>query len=300
MAVAFLCARVLGDGAEGPLRSGWSSIELLSGPVLAGVSLLMLCNWGLEARKWQALMGPIQRLPFGRAFWATLAGTSIGLITPNRVGEFVGRVLFLDPEHRVEGSFASLLGSIAQFVVTLLIGGLALPFGQDLIGDAGSGWAWRIVASSAFLIGCAAVLLYFSPKAFGRLMAELPLLRRYERHARVLDTFDRSLLMRVFAISAVRYAVFTLQFAWLLHAVAEVDFGHALLAVPVVFLITTLVPTTVLTELGVRGSVAVFVVEGDPVPVAFCSALIWIINIVAPALAGAVALLLARIRTRVT
>lgn len=264
---------------------------------LTVVVLLMVVNWGIEAWKWRCLVAPIQQLPFVRAFTATIAGTTIGLITPNRVGEFAGRVLFLDPEHRIEGSFATLLGSIAQFVVTLLLGGVALAFSSYLrSSSAEPSLAWNVVVCSAFLIGCAAVFLFFSPGAFARLLLAIPWLKRFDRHAHVLDSFRREELMRVFLLSLLRYVVFTVQFAIVLVTIADVDVAEAMLAVPVVFLITTLVPTMALTELGVRGSVAVTFIPGDHVGIIVSTALIWAINIAVPALVGGIILLLARIR----
>ncbi len=265
---------------------------------LTVVALLMVVNWGIEAWKWRCLVLPLQRLPFVRAFTATIAGTTIGLITPNRVGEFAGRVLFLDPEHRIEGSFATLLGSIAQFVVTLLLGGLALTFNSYLhYSSVEPSHAWNVVVWSALLIGCAAVFLFFSPGAFARLLLAIPWLKRFERHAHVLDSFSRADLVRIFLLSLLRYGVFTVQFAIVLVAVARVEVSEAMLAVPVVFLITTLVPTMALTELGVRGSVATTFIQGDDMGIMVSTALVWFINLVVPAVVGGIILLVARIRT---
>jgi hypothetical protein len=265
---------------------------------LAIVALLMGVNWGIEAWKWCCLVRPVQQLGFLRALTATIAGTSIGLITPNRVGEFAGRVLFLDPEHRVQGSFATLLGSIAQVVVTLLRGGIALTFNQYLhFSAAEPSRAWNVVVWSALLIGCSAVFLFFSPGAFARLLLAIPWLKRFERHAHVLDTFSRSDLMRIFLLSLLRYGVFTLQFAIVLVVIARVDALEAVMSGPVVFLLTTLVPTMAFTELGVRGSVATTFIAGDDMGIMVSTALIWLINLVIPAIAGGIILLVARIRT---
>lgn len=45
------------------------------------VFVLMLINWGIEARKWQILLLPIQKMPFLRAFKATLTGVSFAMNT---------------------------------------------------------------------------------------------------------------------------------------------------------------------------------------------------------------------------
>jgi hypothetical protein len=103
-------------------------------------------------------------------------------------------------------------------------------------------------------------------------------LKRFERHAHVLDTFRWPVLTHVFVLSLLRYAVFTLQFAIVLRELADVALGQALLAVPVVFLVTSLVPTTALTELGVRGSVAATFIPGEPAGIVFSTAMIWSIT----------------------
>jgi hypothetical protein len=296
-ACAFLVVRL---ARHQGMHRAWPDLvaHAAQGPLLLAVLALMLANWSVEALKWRLLMRTVQPLSFGRALTATLAGTTVGLITPNRVGEFAGRVLFLDPEHRVEGGFATLLGSIAQFVSTLLMGGLAMLAGGALLhGLAASPLLGTVVMWSAFLIGCAAVALYFSPATFGRLLLAIPWLHRFERHARVLDAIDRGTLRAVLLLSLVRYAVFTLQFALLAHALAGTGLASALRTVPVVFLVTTLVPTTALTELGVRSSVAATFIPGDEASIVAASALLWAVNLVVPALAGGVALLVARIRT---
>ncbi len=265
---------------------------------LTAVAILMFANWGIEALKWRWLVRPVQRLSFIRALTATLAGTSIGLITPNRVGEFAGRVLFLDPEHRVQGGFATILGSMAQFVVTLLVGGVAMMFSRYMLFSSGElPHTWSVIVWSTLMIGCAAVFLFFSPGAFARVLLAIPWLQRFERHVHVLDSFSRTDLVRVFLLSLLRYAVFTAQFIIVLAAIARVDVIEAVMAVPVVFLVTTLVPTMALTELGVRGSVAVTFVGGDHVGIMVSTALIWFINLVIPAVAGGIILLVARIRT---
>ena len=147
------------------------------------------------------------------------------------------------------------------------------------------------------LIGSAAVFLFFSPATLGRLLTALPFLGRFERQARVLGSFRMRQLVIVFLLSLARYAVFTFQFALLLHAIADVPLMSAMRSIPIVFLVTTLVPTTALTELGVRGSAATALLSGEASGVVLSAALIWAVNVVMPALVGGVVLLVARIRT---
>lgn len=301
LACAFLYARL---ACEQGLIDPRAMTAPLHGPraavTFAAVCALMLVNWGLESRKWRILVGDVEPITRWRAFLATLAGTPIGLITPNRVGEFVGRVLFLAPEHRIAASFATAVGSIAQFVVTVVAGlaGLILLLinaGQDSLSPAASAW----VGLCALVAG-ATLLLYFNPDLLRAAIARTPVIKRWEGHAAVLERFGDRLLMRVLLISGARYAVFSAQFALLLLVLADVPMLDALRSIPAVFLVSTLIPTVMLTELGVRGSVAVALISlgpGHDQGVFLASTALWLINLGLPALFGGIILLAARIRS---
>jgi hypothetical protein len=69
---------------------------------------------------------------------------------------------------------------------------------------------------------------------------------------------------------------------------------------PVVYLLATLVPTMLLTDLGVRGSVAVFLfapMGGAAAHVLLAMSVVWTVNVLLPAMLGSVVLVAARIRT---
>lgn len=267
---------------------------------LAATCALMLLNWGLESRKWRILVTDVEAISRTRAFLAVLAGTPIGLITPNRVGEFVGRVLFLSPEHRIAASFATAVGGIAQFVVTVvmgLIGLMALSFTaeHDRASPAAAAWVGLCAVVAAIT-----VLLYFNPDLLRSAIARVPVVKRWEKHAVVLERFSNRMLLRVLLISTARYAVFALQFMLLLIALAGVPWAQAIMAIPAAFLVSSLIPTIMLTELGVRGSVAVaFISQGGAHDqgVFLASTVLWLINLGLPAITGGVILLAVRIRS---
>ncbi|MFN3875441.1 MAG: lysylphosphatidylglycerol synthase domain-containing protein [Flavobacteriales bacterium] len=296
LALGFLAARLRqGSGMAALAIEGRAAA--LRGPVAAALAL-MLVNWGLESRKWRLLVRGLEPISIARSFAATIAGTAIGLITPNRVGEFAGRVLFLAPEHRIAGAFATVVGSIAQFVVTLVLGMLgliALTMGADPDYTDPLVPAWIGLCA---LLAVGSLLLYFNPQLLHALVQRLPWVSRWERHAAVLDRFAPGELRSVLVLSLARYAVFSAQFALLLMYFAGLAPEEALPAMPVVFLIGTLIPTVMLTELGVRGSVAVafFHSGAGDAAVVLATTVLWLVNIALPAVTGAVILLVARIR----
>ena len=66
------------------------------------VILLAFVNWGLEARKWQVLVKPVQDMNFLRAYKSVLSGLTLSLNTPNRMGEYGGRILYIKEGGRLK------------------------------------------------------------------------------------------------------------------------------------------------------------------------------------------------------
>lgn len=263
------------------------------------VALMMLLNWGVEALKWKQLVGGLETVSFPKAYVATIAGTSIGMITPNRVGEFVGRVLYLAPENRIPGSFATTVGSIAQFVTTVVMGtvGLAVLFATGSITD--DPWRWSL-PSVCGLVGLASLVLYFHPAVLHTVVGKVPVLRRWADQAAILGSLSFRRLLHILALSSLRYCIFTLQFILLLDLFAQVPWQLASVAAPAAFLVGSLIPTVMLTELGVRGSIAVALISTGPTQdqgVLLASSCLWLINVAFPALVGSVLLLVTRIRS---
>jgi hypothetical protein len=128
----------------------------------------------------------------------------------------------------------------------------------------------------------------------------VPLLRSLHRPAQVLSQVPTAALRWVLTLSALRYLVFAGQFVgrlWWLEV--QVPLPVMVAAVTVIYLVSTLIPTMLLTELGVRGSVAVGILAplgGDAALVLLATFSVWAINLVLPALAGSVILLFSPIR----
>lgn len=270
------------------------------------VALLVAVNWGLEAFKWRQLVRPLEHISMLKAVAATLAGCSVSLVTPNRTGEFVGRVLYLRPELRIAGASLTVLGNLSQVLITLVLGTLGLLFMVlfELPLPVRTGWPLSAVTFVAALFTLVAAALFLFPQLLRHLLDLVPFLRRYDRHFHVLSEVPRSALVTTLSLSGLRYMVFTAQFVALLVLLgADVPLKHAVLAVPVVFLLTTLVPTFMLTELGVRGGVALALLQplgGPPVVVVTATSLLWSLNVLLPALLGSVLLLVGRSRSSAT
>ena len=92
------------------------------------VILLALVNWGIEARKWQVLLKPLQSIRFLRAYRSVLSGLALSLNTPNRMGEYGGRILYVKEGSRLKAISLSIAGSISQLIITLALGCAGLVY----------------------------------------------------------------------------------------------------------------------------------------------------------------------------
>ncbi len=243
--------------------------------------LLLFVNWALEAFKWKLLLRKIIPITFFKSFRSILAGVTTGVFTPNRAGEFGGRVFDLEEGHRMEAALLSFAGGLIQLSVTILA---ALPaIFMDRMSSVYLGEHIRLsLLLLVITLGLCAVLWCFkdriAPKAkpFFRLFPAYPWL----------------VWLKVFVLSFFRYAVFSFQFYLLLKGFGiELSAGQACLSIPLTFFAGTVIPTFALSEIAVRGSVSVLfigVYSADSPAILSASFLLWIINIALPALAGSI------------
>ena len=98
---------------------------------LVMIVLMMFLNWFLEALKWQFLISKIEQISIIRSIRAIFSGITVSAFTPNRVGEYGGRVFCLEKADRIQAVLITVIGSMAQLVTTIFFGcmGLLVPVG---------------------------------------------------------------------------------------------------------------------------------------------------------------------------
>jgi hypothetical protein len=271
---------------------------------------LMLVNWGLEARKWQLSIRQIQSLSFIQSWKAVFTGTTLAFFTPNRIGEYMGRILYIHEGKRIQAISLTIVCSMAQLLVTwwagiaglLYIQYIAHPAAMNSLGNpALETGLWMKMVMYMTLAGAVILtLFYFRLPWLIRWMEKLPRIEKPMAYVRVLDSFNATILVRILSLSIVRYSVFIGQY-YLLFDVFNVSLTAAQVAgsVSVVFLVLSIVPTiAVITELGVRWKIGIEVVQlfnSDITGILATSLAIWIINLVIPALLGSLLILSIRI-----
>ena len=285
------------------LETAWAMIKTVPfGPMAWKfwlVIAMVFINWGIEARKWQLLMRPVQEMRFIHAFKSVLCGVTLSLNTPNRIGEYAGRVLFVDEGKRLMAVSLSIAGGIAQLIITVMAGCCGIIFllfsKEEIVLDMGLTFFWlKIFLYGSILVAMLLLLFFFRMNWLVRLAGRLPYGDRITKYARVLETFDAKILLRLLSLSLCRYLVFILQYIFMLELMqVEKDYWQSFWLVTVLFWVLAIIPSFAIAELGIRGTIAktLFAYSKNLVGILAVTFSIWFINLFIPALIGSLLIL---------
>ncbi|QQL49404.1 hypothetical protein [Mucilaginibacter ginkgonis] len=258
---------------------------------LTAVIVLMLANWLLEALKWKYLTRVLAPISIYTAVESVFCGLTLAIFTPNRLGEYGGRVMFLPPRKRVHGVFSMAVGSFAQMVITNVLGTIAiLWFGYRFLHPP----IWLYLA--AIIVGAVIVTLflvfYFNVGWLVTMLNNIPFLKKYHRFFGIMNRYHSHELGNIMLYSLARFAVFTFQYYLVLHLlIPQLATFPMLMMVLILFFIQSILPSLDLLDVGVRGLTAGFFfhfVTGQSIAVIAAVSSIWFINLIVPAIIGSV------------
>lgn len=267
------------------------------------VLLLMGVNWIIEAFKWRYLMSNEERISVWKSVKAVFSGITVSIFTPNRMGEFLGRVFILKKTNHWRAIFITIIGSYSQLLVTLLVGFVSyIIFSLNYLTEEQLFSTYLFYAITT-VVGCGVlvlVLLYLNVRILDPIVNRLINSRwkKVGQYFSVFSRFDTHKLVKVFLFSLLRYSVFTFQFILLLKAFEiPVTVLQGIMLITLMFFVMSAIPTVTLAELGVRGSVSIAIFKiflehkGLYQPemefgVFSASSVLWLINLALPALIG--------------
>jgi hypothetical protein len=263
--------------------------------IVAALFLLMFLNWMLETIKWHMLMQLVHPTTWLQSISGVLSGITISMFTPNRSGEFAGRALHADPGFRIQAALASLVGSTNQLLITILAGSTGLIFTiDDQTGD--KYWLYLtavLVISVAMIVS---VYMYFNLPSVTRISERVAKSRKVRMYLEVFGLYSRKDLLHITLFSAGRYFLFTCQFIMIIDWFGiQLPVVEGFRLISLIFLVTTFVPTFAVSELTVRGSVALYFLSPytlDATAVIASTTILWLVNLVIPSLPGALSFLL--------
>ena len=287
------------------LLSSWQTIKesLNSSKIwnLVIVIFLMIVNWSVEAFKWKISIRHIQPVSMLKAFRAVLSGVSFSVSTPNRMGEYLGRILYMEEGNRLKVISLTIVSSMSQLIITLFAGVIGLfCIKQEIVKSAFINHVdlalWlQVLQCGVIIVLVILTLFYFRLSLLINLVEKLRNGNRYEYLVHALKDVHATLLFRLLSLSATRYMVFAIQYFLLFRLFdVHVSWWQSFWTVNVIFLVLAIIPTFAIAELGLRGKVSLqllHIFSKNDLGIGFATITIWLVNLVIPAVIGSLLIL---------
>lgn len=287
-------------------RSDFSPNPALMLLAIVGIPL----NWGIEALKWQRMIRKLEPISWARCIKAVLSGITISLFSPNRTGEFLGRIFMLEKAGRIESSIVTIATNISQLMITLLCGAIALwiyPVMNPEFSHWMNDWPDFLVYGVLPALFLLLIILYLNLHKLGKVLTRFPVFlilfpdswrQNILERLRVLTRYTSKDWWICLIVSWLRYQVFAFQFLCIMLAfIPGFNPVEGYLLIALIFLGLTVIPGFSLADIGIRGSVSLFILgfyfsnhqldSGSyTLAVLSISSVIWLMNILFPAILG--------------
>jgi len=255
------------------------------------VVLLMVVNWVLESFKWQYLARTLVSISIWEAIEAVFCGLTWAIFTPNRIGEYGGRVMFLPNRKRIHGVFAMAVGSFGQNVITNITGLLAALWFIYYFLNINT-WLYLGIAVLAVAFLALLNIFYFNIKWLVGLLDRIRFLEKYRRFFDIMGRYSHRELLTVIGYSLARFFVFSFQYYLVIHLlIPELPFFQMMMTVIVFIFIQSAMPSLDLLDIGVRSFTAAHLfsyITNQQLAIIAAVSSIWLVNLIIPAALGSV------------
>ena len=258
-------------------KSGWWILIVI---------FLMPVNWWLESIKWKTFLDIHLPASMKSIFKAVSGGIALSLFTPNRIGEYGGRILFMPSHAKWPVAISTFMGSISQNLVVLTMGIISGIFILE---------GFIFLKVCGVLLVVAGGLCYFQMKRILQLFSKLKvhsLVGKLMQRLHYFDDYSFLILSRAAGLAFCRYTVYVLQFVLLLHAFEPgISAGVLILGVSTIFLFQTLVPLPPVADVLARTNIGLIFWAGagmSELSISLASLMVWLINLLIPALIGSI------------
>lgn len=260
--------------------------------------LLQFVNYGIENLKWRQILGELKNLKFIETQKAVYAGNAIAILTPDRLGTFIGRFTYLKEISKTKITLSTFVGNYAQLVTTLLFAmlGLILTWNYDLGFQFPEKLGINVIISIMVVICCSALFIYYNQLTIVELLKKV----KWKYSQQLIERLDfmthleELKLHTVLLFAIFRYLIFVVQFYIAIKIFGgEEGYLWTLAFCGILYLFSTIIPSPFMGNLGTREAIAVFLVLplGLSEVVIAASLFIWLINVVLPSIIGGLILL---------
>jgi len=262
-------------------------------PLLCLIIMLIPVNWFLEGLKWRVFLPLDKRPGYLLTLKIIFAGVSCAILTPNRMGDFIGRGLVSPVEIREETVLATFMGNFCQFFILLIVGIPALFFLFPLLGANSNHQIdipfWLLL----MWLSCCLSFLFFYPKLFqvlGQFAQRWHWSESWSEKFSSLSKVSSKALFYGLILAFSRYIVFSFQYYLVLTLWGiQLNIFQLYIGLASLYLFQTIIPLPPFYSLIVRGETSVLIwgIWGiPPITAMTASYMLFFFNLLMPAIIG--------------
>lgn len=243
--------------------------------------LLLIPNLWVAFQKWNLIIEKVDSSTSHKIrLQSFFAGVVTGFLTPNMLGNFLGRIYYFRRPNRILITTTTLFSNFTQFLSTLFIGIISWGLVETDLGLSHlKYWVFGVFFVS--------ITLFF----FGEKILFLVNNKNWARSFQDWMGRNKSIRYKLLMWSVIRLLIFTSQFSLMLACLGESLSVLMIGGILQVYLFMLFMPSLFLAKLGVKESISIFVLSSlglDPFNILIASLSIWLLNNVLPSLFGVV------------
>lgn len=253
------------------------------------VALLLLpVNIGLEIYKWKLLANSAQPVTYGMAVKSFLAGLALSILTPNRIGEYPGRILYMKQRNTPRLISVTFLGMFTQFLCLFIFGIPGLVYYNIAV----PGYWQKLVLIFTIVCAVAVAIIFFRFEKWSGIIERFSFLKKFKTYSKLLRKFTLKEQLLILGMSMLRFCVYVFQYLlllWWMHIEIPLPVGFCLASL--FFFSMAIVPSVALAEIGIRGGISLFLFQNfstNKIGILVATLVLWFVNLIIPALTGSV------------
>ena len=273
------------------IQSDWQNLKQSFSIQLQSIGIL---NWGIlifllflniwmEAIKWKIIVAKNNPITMAASIKSILVGQAFAFFTPNRIGEYAGRTMFLSAGNQMKGITQMAWTSYAQLLITICIGSIGLWVNIAYYPWMQTNGMLLVKLMTPFLL-ILALFLFFHEKHWKGKLSFLNVIQ-----------IEPTVKLKLLGLSLLRYLIFIVQYGWIAYLLQmKISVEVLFLSLSILFLLLSILPTISITELVVRGQLLILILKpfySHQVTIVSLSSIIWGINFLVPAILGTCLLL---------
>lgn len=243
--------------------------------------LLIPINWGLEFIKWKItvnkIIQPEESTSLINSFFA---GLITGIITPNMLGNFVGRLFYFKRKHRPLIILTTFFTNYTQFFASMFFGVISILFLNNSP-------IRELNLSIKILFFFILISLFF----IGLFFEKIPI-SKFQKYTSLKSLKERLEVIKyykiiIFILSLTRHFIFSIQFLFLIKSFSFHFEFHNILWIWQIYFWTTLIPSLWFGKLFIRESVALVILTSvglNEITVLVSSISLWLMNLGIPSI----------------